>query len=359
MTIVKNAHADTRTFRAAAGFRMPDLTGTSLAPETFTVTYYDTMDHRLARHHIVLCRRVEGGDTRWELALYGHPLQPLMRCADRSLRPPSSFHDALYIHLHGHELTAMAKFRTHRMGTQVFDGDRLLATLMLDRVAQLDGRRVVRRFAELTLAPMETDESALNRIEGLLRAAGAIDGRECPTICEVIGLDRISQRPAVSPTAATVDHLKAYFATELETILTHDPGTRLGFDPEDLHQMRVASRRLRAALRAAKPMLVAEWADELQVDLSWLGDVLGTARDLDVLRENLNVDSATLDPPERHAFEKLTAPLEGERAEVRAVMIEALKSNRYLQLLDRLRSAADAPQVVGAGLSLRDVAAGE
>ena len=35
-------------------------------------------------------------------------------------------------------------------------------------------------------------------------------------------------------------------------LLLHDPGVRLGSDPEDLHQLRVATRRLRAFLRAGR-----------------------------------------------------------------------------------------------------------
>jgi CHAD domain-containing protein len=40
----------------------------------------------------------------------------------------------------------------------------------------------------------------------------------------------------------------------------HDPGTRLGRDAENLHQHRVAARRTRAFLRAARAYLDADWS---------------------------------------------------------------------------------------------------
>ena len=60
-------------------------------------------------------------------------------------------------------------------------------------------------------------------------------------------------------------------------MLAHDPGVRLGEDPEELHQLRVATRRLRSVLRTATPLLEATWAQALRDELSWLGDELGLA----------------------------------------------------------------------------------
>ena len=59
-------------------------------------------------------------------------------------------------------------------------------------------------------------------------------------------------------------------ASMLEAIRAHDPGTRLGEDPEELHQMRVAVRRLRAVMRAARPMF-APRARSMRSGKSWPG----------------------------------------------------------------------------------------
>ena len=51
--------------------------------------------------------------------------------------------------------------------------------------------------------------------------------------------------------------------------------------------MRVATRRLRAFLRAGSELLDPEWSEPLRDELKWLGGALGPVRDLDVLVEHL------------------------------------------------------------------------
>ena len=68
-----------------------------------------------------------------------------------------------------------------------------------------------------------------------------------------------------------------------QAIVGHDPGTRLGEDPENLHQHRVASRRARAFLHATRAFVDPTWRRSLTVALRELGEVTGPVRDLDVL----------------------------------------------------------------------------
>ena len=81
---------------------------------------------------------------------------------------------------------------------------------------------------------------------------------------------------------------------DYRALLAHDPGTRRGDDPESLHQLRVAIRRLRAFLRAARPLVDREWAESLREELGWLGGHLGPARDLDVMLDRLRAEVAAL-----------------------------------------------------------------
>ena len=60
-----------------------------------------------------------------------------------------------------------------------------------------------------------------------------------------------------------------------------------GVDPEGVHKMRVATRRIRAAFRAFKGVLPAATIKEFNSQFKWVGDVLGAVRDLDVYQENL------------------------------------------------------------------------
>lgn len=126
-------------------------------------------------------------------------------------------------------------------------------------------------------------------------------------------------------------------------MLRHEPGTRTGEDPEDLHQMRVSVRRMRAVLQAARPLLDREWADGLRAELGWLGRALGPVRDLDVLLMRLRGEAALFGTSEQADAERLLGSLEDERTRARTVMLEALANQRCTALVNRLAEAIDHP----------------
>jgi CHAD domain-containing protein len=154
---------------------------------------------------------------------------------------------------------------------------------------------------------------------------------------------RLSEPVTVDPSATPVDHVRASLDQRLRALLAHEPGTRTGEDIEDLHQMRVAVRRMRATLKAARPLLDAAWSDELRAELGWLGGALGPVRDLDVLLLRLHREIASLPPAEQNAGGALLDALERERTTARAAMLEALTAPRYFGLLERLAETVSAP----------------
>src|SRR6202040_4295504 len=91
------------------------------------------------------------------------------------------------------------------------------------------------------------------------------------------------------------DVVQAAVAASVARLLSHDPGVRIGEDPEDVHQARVATRRLRSDLRTIRPLLDPEWAAALREELGWIAGVLGAVRDTDVLLEHLQADVRRLD----------------------------------------------------------------
>src|SRR4029077_1143360 len=99
------------------------------------------------------------------------------------------------------------------------------------------------------------------------------------------------------PSDSPVQHVRASLYQRLRALLAHEAGTRTGEDIEDLHQMRVAVRRMRATLKAARPLLDAAWADGLRAELGWRGGALGPVRDLDVLLLRLHEEIASLPAP--------------------------------------------------------------
>jgi CHAD domain-containing protein len=154
---------------------------------------------------------------------------------------------------------------------------------------------------------------------------------------------RLSEPVTVDPSATPVDHVRGSLDQRLRALLTHEPGTRTGEDIEDLHQMRVAVRRMRATLKAARPLLDATWSDDLRAELGWLGGALGPVRDLDVLLLRLHREVASLPPDEQNAGRVLLEALERERTTARAAMLEALTAPRYFDLLERLADTVGAP----------------
>ena len=154
---------------------------------------------------------------------------------------------------------------------------------------------------------------------------------------------RLSEPVTVDPSATPVDHVRASLDQRLRALLTHEPGTRTGEDIEDLHQMRVAVRRMRATLKAARPLLDAAWSDDLRAELGWLGGALGPVRDLDVLLLRLHREIASLPADEQNAGGVLLDALERERTTARAAMLDALTTPRYVALLERLADTVRAP----------------
>ena len=154
---------------------------------------------------------------------------------------------------------------------------------------------------------------------------------------------RPSEPVPVDPAATPVEHVRASLEQRLQALLAHEPGTRTGQDIEDLHQMRVAVRRMRATLKAAQPLLDTAWADDLRAELGWLGGALGPVRDLDVLLLRLHREIAGLPSAEQSAGGVLLDALERERTTARAAMLDALTTPRYVALLERLADTVRAP----------------
>ena len=121
------------------------------------------------------------------------------------------------------------------------------------------------------------------------------------------------------------------------SMLRHDPGTRLGTDPENLHQHRVAGRRVRAFVRSTRRFTDAGWRRSLTELLQELGQSTGPVRDYDVLLEHLEHELGRLDIGEQLAGRAILDRLRVEREDARAALLTALGSESYRLLLTRLR----------------------
>jgi CHAD domain-containing protein len=131
--------------------------------------------------------------------------------------------------------------------------------------------------------------------------------------------------------------LRETILEQRQELLRHDPGVRLGTDPENLRKHRVAARRARAFLRSTRRYLDPAWRRSVVAPLGELGAVTGPVRDLDVLLEHVLGELDSLDPRDGAGGELLVTRLELEHEHARRHLLEALSGAKYRALLGRLR----------------------
>ena len=169
----------------------------------------------------------------------------------------------------------------------------------------------------------------------------------------LLSFEKTSASPEDDASDFALSVLRRFFAE----LVAHEAGTRLGEDPEELHDMRVAVRRLRAALSMFEDALPDEFR-EIREDLGWLGRSLGEVRDLDVQLMTFQERRASASWSESNALGELIQVLEGSRTEARVNLIETLESERYGALLLRMESAlASGAESLAVGVPVRQFVA--
>jgi CHAD domain-containing protein len=128
----------------------------------------------------------------------------------------------------------------------------------------------------------------------------------------------------------------------------HEPGARLGEDPEELHQLRVTARRIDATLGLFRRQLPAALVRARKPTKAILRS-LGAARDLDVELSELADYCAHLSEEERAAAEPLRALLERERSRARSRMVRSLDAEPTRRWLETLTQATNAEHGAGNG----------
>ena len=226
---------------------------------------------------------------------------------------------------------------------------RKLAEVVDDEVSLVDGTRLAARFRELEVEFTEdASPSFVASVTARLRAAGAGQPDPVPKIVRALG-PRAAEPPDVPPaprlgrTSTPIDVVRAAIASGTQRLLANDPVVRQDSDPEGVHQARVATRRLRSDLRTFGALLDPDWTDALRAELGWIGGLLGAVRDADVLLERLDDRIAALPPPDVDDAKHLLDALSERRERDRAELLDAMRSPRYLALLDHLVDASREP----------------
>jgi CHAD domain-containing protein len=162
-------------------------------------------------------------------------------------------------------------------------------------------------------------------------------------------------RPRSSASAGEV--VLAYLRIQAGVLSSLEPMVRAD-EPDSVHQMRVATRRLRAAFRSFGTVIPRPRSDKAAGELKWLGGLLGAVRDGEVLPRHLQADLRPV--PVELLIGPVQARVQGHfspgRAAAYTELIEALDSPRYAALLAELdRLTVEPPLGPRAGDPAREV----
>ena len=325
-----------------------------------------------------------------------HRREELEGPADRTLGPrdwPASDARSLILELCGDApLVELATIRQLRRRRELRDGDTLVE-LSLDEVDVVVRSTVVDRFVELEVELVRGDEARLvalaatlagdpalgqaegSKLEAALAAiqayhdgdgaaadagatgaaaeARAADAGAAPGAPSAAG-DGSARPLSAPPTPAkgrppgsrtpgvtADDHVaeagRKVLRFHLTRMIDREPGTRAGTDPEDLHAMRVATRRMRAAWRVFGDGFRPERTRRYRNRLREVAARLGAVRDLDVLLEAADTYRADLPVTEQRALEPLLSAWRRYREDARVLLMHELDSAGYARFVEDFR----------------------
>lgn len=341
-------------------FELPDLSRIAevgsvaeASQQRLRATYYDTDDLRLARYGITLRYR-SGEDTGpiWTVKL---PVDGAVYTRDEvniegsGSSVPREASDLVTAFVRSEHLAAVTRIHTRRKRLNLLDRSGDIGTEVVDdEVSVVEGSRVVARFRELEVEDKGAGPEAVERIAAVLEEAGAVAGDATPKAIRALGA-RASALPDVvpprkiSPKEPAGRAVVGSLASGTYRMVANDPGTRLGSE-EAVHQMRVAARRMRSDLRTFGPLVDEIWAQSLVTELKWIADRLGEVRDLDVMQARLRKAGGGMED----SLDSLFASMDGKHDVAREHLMEALRSSRFVSLLDRLVEATHNPALTDA-----------
>src|SRR6266545_7745787 len=175
---------------------------------------------------------------------------------------------------------------------------------------------------------MPTEKGRVNVLPQQLATPAGTSERPVTSIV-LPDADRIAVDLAIPapPRRASVEDLVRYdLVTSTLRLLRHEAAIRLGrstdgsptdtpgWDHEEVHQARVATRRWRSTLRTFASVLDPDWSAKLAAELSWLAALLGAVRDADVLLAGFQHDLEALPDGDVEAARRLLRRLAAARA---------------------------------------------
>ncbi|MCL4507235.1 MAG: CHAD domain-containing protein [Chloroflexi bacterium] len=184
--------------------------------------------------------------------------------------------------------------------------------------------RAIKSFVKRMRKACDLRDAALSKFEAGLRARG-LQPRQ------IAGEDFGTTR--IEPNATSGDLAYAVLRRHFAAMLVREPGVRFGESVRDVHQMRVATRRLRAAMSLFRDFL-PERANRMREELGWFASALGALRDHDVMIKQVEgwaAEGGGGTP--QSAFQAVAALLRQQRATAQQRLLAVLDSRRYERLV--------------------------
>lgn len=320
--------------------------------QSLDAIYFDTPTQDLARNKVTLRRRTGGPDAGWHLKL---PAGPDARTEVRAplVAPggttedtvPSELLDVVLAIVRDRPVEPVARISTERESQVLYGVDgAALAEFCNDHVTAWSAvasdtpdsgpaEQHWREWELELLAPNGTaDTELLNRLSNRLLDAGAAPAGHASKLARVLGA-------TVQPngTQLAVDPVHRAVAEQVDQLLVWDRAVRADAD-DAVHQMRVTIRKLRSLLGDSADSFGSSDSAWILEELRELGNVLGMARDAEVLGERyqLALDGLAPELVRGRVRERL---VDGARRRYQTGLrrsLIAMRSQRYFRLLDAL-----------------------
>jgi len=352
-----------RKLRVPAHFDLPDLASlpgvrSVESSPTFTMVnrYFDTPDLRLFRWGMTLRRREGSADSGWHLKVpvagEGEGVRDEIQFPLQEEFPADLRH-LVSAFTREQPITPLVTLRTARTPYLLSDADGVVrAELVDDTVTVLEGERPTATFREIEVEAVADDDGRIDEgfVDAVARELLRLGATPSTMGKAASALGPRALAPADVPevawpteTGPAADAVRAHLATHVRRLLMQDLRMRREL-PDAVHQMRVSARRIRSGLKAFRPLLDADWADHLRAELGWMASGLGSARDVEVIRERLDQHAEALPPHERDlARAVIDSELSSAAAQAQSATMDLVDSNRYRQLLADLVAGAQRP----------------
>ena len=352
--------AETGRYVVAADAVPPDLTvlpGIAGVAEPFDEhhidVHFDTATLRLAVRGMGIRRRTGGVNAGWRIdglpAAAAHAddvVPPDVVPLGREDEVPPPIADRVRAITRGESLVRVARTTEHRTVRRLYGhsgehvADFIDSSVTGESYAQEPPCAPRRTWA---VVPARHGAREPRGASGLLATVGAPLTEATSDVERALGNAYPRRTPATERRGGRnlrVWHVvEAYVAAQTTELMDADAGVRCD-DPDAVHRMRSAIRRIRSVLGVYGRVLRRPARAALSAELKWLAGALGGARDAQVLRDRLLGPHSSRDEAADRGLRRLAARLDQDHAEGYRRTLKAIDSERYFALLDTLDNVA-------------------